>query len=171
MARISHVEWHELEAASPDDQISFRGERLLVEDDQISFRGGRLLIDGVHITSWDCPQCLKLDNSHCVRCSFFEPASCRLRYDLELRYDLKAILDEHRERRCARKTWQRKFVAVLRAELRAHGRPLHYTVLAKIMADRHPALRATESKVLKALACLPEIFEKTDEGVYQAKAT
>lgn len=155
MARISQAEWNELEATAPDDQISLRGERLF--------------IDGIHITSWDCPQCLKRDNSRCVRCSFFEPASCRLRYDPELRYDLKAILDEYRERLCARRTRQRKFVSVLRAELRAHGRPLHYTVLAKIMADRHPALRATQSKVLKALACFPEVFEKTDEGVYQVR--
>jgi hypothetical protein len=156
MSQISQPEWNELEAAAPDDQISFRGERLF--------------IDGIHITSWDCPQCLKQDNSRCVRCSFFDPVSCRLRYDPELRCDLKSILDDYRERLAARRARKRRFVSNLRAELRAHGRPLHYTVLAQIMADRHPELRPTESKVRTILAYFPEIFEKTDEGVYQVRA-
>jgi len=38
-----------------------------------------------------------------------------------------------------------------------------------MMADRHPALWVTESRVYKTLACFPEIFEKTDNGVYQAR--
>jgi hypothetical protein len=105
-----------------------------------------------------------------VSCSFFDPVSCRLRCDPELRCDLKSILDEYRERLIARRARHRRFINALRAELRAHGRPLHYTVLAQIMADRYPGFRVTESKVLKVLACYSDVFEKTDEGVYQVRA-
>lgn len=136
-------------------------------DDQVDYRGEHLWVDGVHITSWDCPECLKRENVRCVRCSFFDPESCRLRCDQELRCDLKSILDDYRERLAAKRARKRRFVSALRTELRAHGRPLHYTVLAQIMADRHPALRVTESKVLKTLAYCSEVFERTDEGVYQ----
>jgi hypothetical protein len=156
MDEISHDGWGGSEEADLADQVSLRGEHLW--------------IDGVHISSWDCPECLRRETVHCVGCSFFDPVSCRLRYDLELRCDLKSILDEYRERLAAKKARQRRLISALRAELRAHGRPLHYTVLAQIMVDRHPALRPTESKVLKTLAFLPEIFEKTDEGVYQVRA-
>lgn len=138
-------------------------------DEQVGIYGGRLYVDGIHISVWDCPDCLKRGTGRCGVCSFFEPASCRLRYDPELRCDLKAILDEYRERLRARRARQRRFVNALRAELRVHGRPLHYTVLAQIMADRHPGLRPTESKVLRVLVCFPEVFEKVDEGVYQVK--
>jgi len=137
--------------------------------DQISLRGEHLWIDGVHISSWDCPDCLRRETVRCVRCSFFDPESCRLRHDPELRCDLKSILDEYRERLAVRRARQRRFVNALREELRAHGRPLHYTILAQIMADRHPGFRVTESKVLKVLACCSEVFEKTDDGVYQVK--
>lgn len=156
MNDLSQAGWNEPEEADLDDQVDFRGEHLWVE--------------GVHITSWDCPECLRQEIVQCVRCSFFDPESCRLRYDRELRCDLKSILDDYRERLAAKKARKRRFVNALRAELRAHGRPLHYTVLAQIMADRYPGLRPTESKVRTTLAFLPEIFEKTDEGVYQAKA-
>lgn len=157
MNDFSQAGWDEYNEADPVEQVDFRGEHIW--------------IDGVHITSWDCPECLKRETVRCVRCSFFDPESCRLRYDPELRCDLRSILDDYRERLAAQKARKRRFINALRAELRAHGRPLHYTVLAQIMADRHPGLRVTESKVLKVLACCSEVFEKTDEGVYQVKST
>ncbi len=155
MDEITQAGWGLPEEANPVDQLSFRGEHLWVH--------------GVHISSRDCPECLKRDNERCVGCSFFDPTTCPLRHDPELRCDLKAILDDYRERLAARRARQRRFISALRAELCAHGRPLHYTVLARMMADRYPALRVTESKVIKALAHYPEVFERTDEGVYQVR--
>jgi hypothetical protein len=141
---------------------------------QVRFRGEHLWIDGVHISPWDCPVCLKRENGRCVRCSFFDPASCRLRHDTELKCDLKSILDEYRERRAARlrrKTTPRlAILRALQAELRAHGRPLHYTVLTRIVADRYPRLQATETNVVRVMSSHPEMFEKTAEGVYQVRA-
>jgi len=138
-------------------------------EDRICLRGAHLWIDGIHISPWDCPECLRRDSPRCLGCSFFDPISCRLRYDAELRCDLQSILGDIRERLDAIRTEQGQFVSALCVELRAHGRPLHYTILAQMMADRHPALWVTESRVYKTLACFPEIFEKTDNGVYQAR--
>ena len=155
-----------------DEGVSQPGLGKLEEADPldfVNFRGEHLWIDGVHISSWDCPECLKREIVQCVRCSFFIPVTCRLRYDPELRCDLRAILDEHRELLAARSARQRQFISALRAELCAHGRPLHYTVLAQIMIDRHPAFGATEWGVLKLLAGYPNIFDKTGDGVYQAR--
>lgn len=138
--------------------------------DRICLRGEHLWIDGIHISPWDCPECLRREISRCMGCSFFDPLLCRLRYDPELRCDLRSILDDIRERMDAIRIEQRQFSIALCAELRAHGRPLHYTVLAKMTADRYPELRVTESRVYKTLACFPEIFDKIDEGVYQLRA-
>lgn len=154
------------------DEVLYDGWGVFDEadpDDRVGIYRGRLYIDGIHISPWDCPDCLKRDVGRCSQCSFFDPVSCRLRYDPQLRCDLKSILAEYRDRLLARRARQQRFVKALRAELSAHGRPLHYTVLARIIADRYPALRATESKVLKVLMRFPEVFERVDEGVYQVR--
>jgi hypothetical protein len=157
MDDITLAQWNLLEGADSEDRICLRGEHLW--------------IDGIYISPWDCPECLRRDTSRCIGCSFFDPMLCRLRFDPEVRCDLKSILDDIRERMDAVRIEQGQFSIALSVELRAHGRPLHYTVLAQMMSDRHPALRVTESRVYKTLACFPEIFEKIDEGVYQLKAT
>ena len=156
MDEFSEVEREELQEAGLSDQIDFRGEHLW--------------IDGVHITSWDCPDCLYHNHGRCLGCSFFDPGTCRLRDDWELRHDLKVILGDYRERLFALRGRQERFVSALHTELQAHGRPLHYTVLAQMMADRHSTLQVTETKVLMTLVHHSEVFEKIDEGVYYLRS-
>lgn len=156
MDDVSLAGWDECDEAIPGNRVDIRGEYVW--------------IDGIRIVSSDCPECLKGEEGQCLGCSFFDAESCLLRHDPELRGDIKFILAEARQRAAAKQARQRRFVKALRAELRAHGRPLHYSVLVKMMADRHPGLRITEARVLGALGSAPEMFEKTYEGVYQLKA-
>jgi len=83
--------------------------------------------------------------------------------------DMMSLLDEARECFTAARAAQRRFVNTLYLELKAHGRPLHHTVLLQIMIDRHPSLRPTESRILKALSSAPGVFERVSDGVYQVK--
>jgi len=53
----------------------------------------------------------------------------------------------------------------LTQELRAHGRPLHYTVLARMLSERHPELDVTEGEVIGVLRSSRE-FRSISPGVY-----
>ncbi len=136
---------------------------------EVSVHGGRVWISGVHITPLDRPVCLKRDCGCRATCSFFDPACCPLRRDSELRYDLRLLLDMSLERFAAAAAAKQQLVRAVLAELRTHGRPLHYTVLSRMVADRHRYLYVTESRVLGTLKSFPGIFEKTGEGVYQVR--
>ena len=132
-------------------------------EEQISLRGDHLWVEGVHISFWDCPECLRYTKFSCPECRFFVPSTCRLLNDLI------AIFGDYRERQAVRRRIQQRFILALCTELQAHGRPLHYTVLAQIVADRYPGLQVSEVKVLSTMSFHPELFEKTDEGVYQTR--
>jgi len=135
------------------------------------YRYGHFWVDGAHISVDDCPACLKGGGADCSQCEFFMPETCRLLRDPFLRKDIQTFFDIERERRLrAQKDHKRRLNRLIRAmhsELQAHGRPLHYTVLARIVADRYPKLRVSESRVLKILNACPKLFGKVTEGVYQ----
>ena len=56
------------------------------------------------------------------------------------------------------------------SELRAHGRALHYTTLARMIAARYPALPATSRGVLQVLTSYPDRFGKLAKGVYDLRS-
>jgi hypothetical protein len=54
-------------------------------------------------------------------------------------------------------------------ELKDHGRPLHYDMIAKIVKSRYPFLGLSPYKVLYLMERHPEKFECVGQGVYKTK--
>lgn len=127
-------------------------------------------IDGVRLSPHDCPDCLKSEEYDCRHCVFFIPSDCRLRRDPVLLRDTGLLLDIYRERRILQVRRRRALVRAIRSELETHGHPLHYAVLARIVADRHPKLGVSEKSALLIMASHPEIFERVSVGIYKCKA-
>lgn len=134
--------------------------------------GGRdhIWIDGVRLSPHDCPDCLTGEEYDCGHCLYFIPSDCRLRRDPFLLQDVRVLLEIYRERRTLpfRRRWA--LVRAIRSELETHGHPLHYSILARIVADRHRELGVSEKSVLLIMASHPEIFERVSVGIYKCKA-
>jgi hypothetical protein len=134
----------------------------------IRFYGGTYYIHGKRISLSNHPECLDA-KTLCLYCDFFDPTSCPLLMDEILRQDLTTLLGIDRENREAQLERQRTLVGAIRHELEAHGRPLHYEVLARMVAERHPKLRVTESSVLRIMSQHTGEFECVGTGVYKCK--
>lgn len=128
-----------------------------------------LWIDGRRVLPYDCPDCLQSDIFDCELCDFFAPWECRLLHHPSLMDEVRTILSIYRERQAARVKRRRVLIRVIHSELQTHGRPLHYTVLARIVADRHPELGVSEGGVLRLVASHPHVFERVVEGVYRSR--
>jgi len=124
-------------------------------------------INGVRISTYDCPDCLRYEEFDCELCMFFTPGDCRLRHDPFLMRETRTLFDIWRERRGVQLRRQRELIRAVHSELEAHGRPLHYAVLARMVADRHPKLQVSEIGVLRIMASHPNVFEKVARGVYR----
>ncbi len=135
----------------------------------LSYRDEYVWIDGIHISPDDCPDCLKYEGFDCDLCTFLIPGTCKLLHDPIFMQDVGLLFDIYRERREKQLQRQEAILCVIQTELQAHGRPLHYTVLARMIADRYPTLPVTELGVLRIMALHPNIFEKITEGVYQCR--
>jgi len=139
----------------------------------LGYRYGYLWIDGVRISPHDYPDCLERDEFDCNLCTFFTPKTCRLLRDPILMEEARTLFDIYREyravQRAAQLERQRALIHAVRAELHTHGRSLHYTVLARMVADRHPELQVSERSVLLIMAHHPDVFERVAEGVYQCR--
>ncbi|MBE2233208.1 MAG: hypothetical protein IAE85_06930 [Anaerolinea sp.] len=159
--RISHD-------TEPDDLVSPLTD--------FSFRGDHLWLDDVHIQSCDCPDCLQQEDFDCYACEFFSPDECVLLRNPSMQDDLRALFALYRDnRRLLAAQWEekgrlhRRLVGAIQAELRSHGRPLHYSVIAQIVTDRHPSLDATEAMIIKVLARYPDVFNRVEVGVYETR--
>ena len=124
-------------------------------------------IEGRRVSPYDCPECLDTHEFNCNQCDFFAEWDCPLLRNPILIDDIRTIFDIHREWRAEQVRRQQAFLRAIHAELREHGRPLHYTVLASIVADRYPELEVSESSVRGFLAYHPDLFERVAEGVYR----
>lgn len=138
----------------------------------------QIWIAGVRISPYDCPDCLEREEFDCFLCEFFTPETCQLRRNPFLMRDFRTLLDLYRERRAiylerraAQLRHQQELIRAVRSELGAHGRPLHYTVLARMVSDRHPDLQVSEYSVLRIMASHPNTFERVAEGVYRCQQT
>ena len=132
-------------------------------------RGEYIWIDGVRISPYDCPDCLKYDEFDCDLCSFFAPETCKLLRDSVSIQETKTMLDIFQERQAAQLKRQQELIHAISSELQTYGRPLHYTVLARMVADRHSKLQVTEFGVLRIMSFHPDVFEKVADGVYKCK--
>ena len=126
-------------------------------------------IEDVRVTPQNCPECLLVEEPDCSQCTFFPFQTCRLRRDPFMMQDIRTLFSIYRDRRAAQFERQQVLIHAVRSELQTHGRPLHYTVLARMVVDRNPKLQVSEIGVLKIMASHSDVFEKIAEGVYKCK--
>ncbi|MBC7250088.1 MAG: hypothetical protein H5T62_07370 [Anaerolineae bacterium] len=148
------AEWEEEKVNTPTAGLGYYGE---------------LCVEGVRISLNHCPDCLKYENFDCYLCSFFAPETCPLLCDPFLMQDVETVISIWREHQAAQTRRQEMLILAVRSELQAHGRPLHYTVLTRMVSDRHPELRVSERSVLLIMTHHPDIFERVAEGVYKCR--
>ena len=147
------------------------------EEDTVSWAGvsrrEHIWVDGVRISPYNCPDCLKWGEFDCHHCAFFAPETCQLLHDPFLMLDTRTFFVLYRERfeeqGAAQLKRQQELIHAISSELQAHGRPLHYAVLTRMVTDRHPRLQVTEYGVLRIMSFHPDVFERVAEGVYKCK--
>jgi hypothetical protein len=136
--------------------------------------GKWVIVGGVRFSLWDGPPCIYTDkkqpNNHCDDCEFFSPLNCLLRYDEYLLEDIRRFIQIGHDRVEQYRRKERAILKLLHKELRAHGRPLHYTVISRIMISRYPKLKMTIQRTYRYLNRHPDWFDKIDTGIYRAKA-
>jgi len=135
--------------------------------------GYSLLVDGVRIRPSDAPLCLQSNSDYkewaCDYCDFYSPANCLLKADSLLREDVQRIYSIWAERAADLEQKRIDIIEAIHSELKLHGRPLHYTVIAQILRKRHPHLKVTERGVYRFITGSPHLFERLERGVYRAK--
>ena len=115
----------------------------------------------------ECPECLEQSEYDCRLCEYFVPSSCPLRQRPHFITDLRTIFDLRRQRRAVPRARRSELIRAVASELRAHGRPLHYQVLARMVGDRYSMLRVTPRRVLRIMSSHPAQFERIRGGVYR----
>jgi len=137
----------------------------------LGYGGDFFWIGGLRVSTDDCPECLEYDEYDCSLCEFFAPSTCPLRHQRFYITNIRTILDLYRQRRTVPRRHRQELIQAIGSELRAHGRPLHYVVLARMVADRYPTLMVSEQGVLRIMASRPDTFEKVTKGVYRLRRT
>ncbi len=160
---------------SPEDDF-FHGFR---EGIELSARmetgmfGKSMIVDGISFSIFDGPPCIQTDKpqsgAQCNLCEFFTPQNCLLRYDEYLLDDIIRFVDNHKDRSEAFQQKRRIITKTIYRELKAHGRPLHYTIIAKIIRGRYPRFKLSAHSVYSYLKWHPELFERLGDGVYRAR--
>lgn len=135
--------------------------------------GKTVVVDGIRISQYDGPPCFYLDEAkiftQCNTCTYFSRRNCLLRHDEFLLEDIRRFTEIRIERAEVLERKRRVITRTIQKELKAHGRPLHYTVIAKIIMGRYPKYRLNAHRVYHYLRWHPELFERVDAGVYRAK--
>lgn len=133
--------------------------------------GYQFIIDGVRINSTHFPRCLRLgyipDDGRCSDCDFFTPFDCIFLDYPDLIGEIGILLEGARQRYNQYRIHKKSALRAIYHELKAHGRPLHYSTLARIVTARHPQLNLTEKGVLRIMSNHQDIFENVSEGVYK----
>lgn len=83
--------------------------------------------------------------------------------------DTRLVLDMYRRFETAYRERRQTVIDAIHSELQAHGRPLHYAVLARMVADRYPRLQVSESGVLMTMVHNSDMFERVAVGVYRSR--
>lgn len=134
-------------------------------------RANYLWIRGVPLSIYDYPECFESEEFDCEYCEFYSSEVCPFLRESYLSRDIKDLLDLRRERHKAYIEQQQSLLDAIGFELQSHGRPLHYTVLAQMVADRHPELQVTEWQTVRVMISHPEMFEWVAEGVYKYRSS
>lgn len=130
----------------------------------------RIWINGISVSLSDYPECFDSDDVDCEECDFCKTDRysnvCRFA-DEETLEVARIFFENYRNRYLAYLKHQEELFRAVRRELEGHGRPLHYSILTRIIADRYPELRVSESKIIRIMTKHPGIFERVSEGVYR----
>jgi len=143
------------------------------EIDSGMYYGTKLVIGGVSITSFDYPNCVEegrtLHKSQCYFCEFFSVSDCPIRRDPTILRDVIALYSQNRSYWQEYQERRDEIIDAIYSELKAHGRPLHYEILTKIVCDRYPKLKLNSRKIVHIMGWHTGKFECIGEGVYKAK--
>jgi hypothetical protein len=134
--------------------------------------GNTLSIGGIRINAHDFPECISvghtLPKSECYICEFFSVSDCPIRRDPTTLREASAIIAQNKRFWKEDREYRDSIIDAIYSELKSHGRPLHYEVLARIIHDRYPKLKLVPWRVLKIMTAHPEKFSWVDTGVYKA---
>lgn len=134
--------------------------------------GKTIIIDGVYVFPYSGPECIRVGRNRydhdCEECEFFSPIDCILRYDEFLADDLNRLTAIQQIRNAIKIKKRLRVANIIHKELRAHGRPLHYTYIADIIRTHYPKLKISTHGVYVTIRWHPELFERVDKGVYRA---
>lgn len=146
--------------------IGASGDEPLFPPPGFGYRSAHLMVRGVSISYYDPPHCIYSNEYDCRLCEFFFPEDCPIPRDPTILADIMSLFDAYREYLVAYHRHKSQVIAAIRSELEQHGRPLHFSVLANMVADRHPGLSVTPSRVVRLMSACPEQFERFAAGVY-----
>lgn len=135
--------------------------------------GKTLVISGIKISRFEGPICLRMrrndEDDMCNNCDYFSEEDCLLKFDDYLMEDINRITYTQIERN-AKIIQRSKLVSkLIYDELKTHGRPLHYSMISKIIIGRYHKMNLTEKSIYHYIIWHPELFERVGEGVYKAK--
>jgi hypothetical protein len=135
--------------------------------------GKIIIVDGLKISLYDSPPCFRkknvLSDEDCEACEYFSPRECLLRFDDYLFEDLNRFIAIRAEQQVEQVKRKQIVSDIIHKELLSHGRPLHYSMISKIIIGRYPKLHLTENSIRRFLEWHPELFERIEEGIYRAK--
>lgn len=130
------------------------------------YRSPSLLVAGVSISFYNHPPCVYSRDYDCEWCDFFFPQDCPLLRDPTALLDIESVFDAYREYLAEYLRHKSRLIAAVRCELEQHGRPLHCSVVADMVAGRHPEFSVTENQIKVLMSACPEQFECIGPGVY-----
>lgn len=147
----------------------------VIERDITGIFGRSILVDGFSFKPYNKPACLFFDyeknfNSEtCEECDYFLPSDCLLKFDNDLIDEIKSFLLLEQKQYDNQSYKSQNAAQTIYYELKHHGRPLHYSVLAKIIQDRYPSLKMTGKAIYQIIRWHPDLFVRVESGVYQAR--
>lgn len=126
------------------------------------------VLNHVEFSPSEYPTCIESDNFDCATCHFFMRNSCPILLDQEnLELTRKGFEIYQKLVYWPRGESYNLFEAAQK-ELLAHGKPLHFQLLSKILIKRYPNLGITDRKLHKILRLNPIFFVNLEDGVFQA---
>ena len=150
----------------------FFDSSLLEERMGVGLYGGTLYVNGLHIHLYDDdkPACLRgeaCDDIPCEECEFLITQECLLQRDPYLAEEIDTLSEIYASQLKAAKDTE-ELAAVIYRELKSHGRPLHYSMIAEIVKGRHPELVVTDRRVYLIMGLHSEWFQCIEPGIYRA---
>ena len=129
----------------------------------------RIRIGNLWISPYDYPGCLDCEVHDCVWCPLFAPSACPLLNIPFYLQNLQTALARSPMRQDAARLQRTALRAALQIELRTHGRPLHFAVLARMVADRYPNLKVSPGRVSYMPVSQPQYLRANVAGVYRIR--